>query len=210
MDNTLLQAATASIETIANKALMYDPATKKQVAAINDILCIDITAPLRVTLYIRGQDQGVAVLSYCEQPPTATLTGSTTAFATLLQNPQAFANSGITLTGSPGLLQRWQTIIAALEIDWEDAISQVLGDIAGPIASQGIKKTAQWWQSQAKEQQRLLAEYVTEELKWVPSTNEMDCLTHHIAELRLQMDRISARTERLQQAWQTLSQAHLS
>lgn len=203
MDKTLQQAITASVEQIVNKALTYDPATRHNISAISDVLAIDITAPVACTIYFCGQHEGLAALSYYEQTPTTTLTGSASAFIRLLQHPQAFAASGVSMVGSPQLLQQWQAIIEALDIDWEDAISEVLGDIAGPAVTQTLSQSAQWLHQQASEQERLIKEYLPEELQLVPSKAEVEQFYDTVATLRLQMDRISARTERLSQAINT-------
>ncbi|MFT6253833.1 MAG: ubiquinone biosynthesis protein UbiJ [Granulosicoccus sp.] len=208
MDQTIQYAIIAGIEKSINTALTYDPATKKKIAKIHDILAINITSPLATTLYIRGQENGVAIMSYCEETVTSQLEGPAFAFLNLLNNPHALANSGVSLTGSTQLLQQWQTIIETLDIDWEDALSEVIGDIAGPIASKGIKQYIQWWQQQAQEHQRLIAEYLPEELRVVPSKPEVDGFINDISDLNLHVDRIAARVNRIQQAWLDRQKTH--
>ncbi|MGS2717871.1 ubiquinone biosynthesis accessory factor UbiJ [Eionea flava] len=203
MDKTFQQAITASVEKIVNGALAYDPATKNKISAIRDVLAVKITAPVTCTIYLCGQTEGLAALSYYEPAPTTTLTGSTSAFIRLLQHPEAFTASDVSLTGSPQLLQQWQAIIETLDIDWEDALSKVLGDIAGPAVNQALHQSAQWLHTQASEQERLITEYLSEERQLVPSKAEVGQFSDNVAALRLQMDRISARTERLSQAIHT-------
>jgi len=204
VDQTIIQGLTVSIEAVVNTALRYDPASQKKIAAISDILAVEVTTPA-LTLYIRGQADGIVVLSYCEAPVATHLQGSPLDLLALLKQPSNLSNSGVTLAGSTSLLQQWQGILQQLDIDWEDAISQIIGDIAGPLASSGIRASAQWAQSQAKEQQRLIAEYLPEELKVTPSKPEVEQLFDGISHLKLDVDRLEARLKRIQQ---TLDKNH--
>jgi len=208
MDQTIQYAIIAGIEKSINTALTYDPATQKKMAKIHDILAINITSPLAATLYIRGQENGVAIMSYCEATVTSQLEGPAFAFLNLLNNPHALTNSGVSLTGSTQLLQQWQVIIDTLDIDWDDALGDVIGDTAGPIASKGIKQYIQWWRQQAQEHQRLISEYLPEELRVVPSKPEVDGFINDISDLNLHVDRIAARVNRIQQAWLNRQNTH--
>ena len=197
MDPSLITALTAAIETAINTALRYDPASRQQLAQINDILAIESTSP-SITLYCRGSEEGMHLMSHCEEAITTHLKGSPLALLNLIKQPTNLANSGVELAGSIGLLQQWQTLLHTLDIDWEDAISSVLGDIAGPMAANGIRQSVSWAKQQTSEQQRLLKEYLPEELRIVPSKIELDNFYRDVSDLSLDMDRLSARIARLQ------------
>lgn len=205
IDGTLLQAIAASIETTINTALIYDPSSRKKIARLHDTLAINISTPA-ITLYIHGQENGVAVLTYCEAPVATQLSGSAFALMGLLNQPASLANSGVALTGNVHLLQQWQNIVETLDIDWEDAISRVLGDIAGPLVSRNIQRSSVWLTAQAKEQQRLISEYLSEELHVVPSKPEIEAFINDIGDITLHTDRLTARIDALQKQWQTTQQ----
>jgi ubiquinone biosynthesis accessory factor UbiJ len=196
IDKTLIQGLAASIEAAVNTALRYDPSSRQKMAAISDILAIDISTP-QCTFYIRGQEAGIAVLSYCESPIATHLQGSPSALLNLLKQPTHLKNSGVNLVGSVHLLQQWQDILQNLEIDWEDAISRVLGDIVGPLSSTGIKHSAQWIKTQWHDQRRMFAEYLSEELKVIPSKPEVEHFFDKVDDLTLAVDRIAARIHAL-------------
>ena len=203
---SLLTALTAAIETTGNTALRYDPATRQQMSSISDILAIECALPAilpspekTLTLYFHGNEEGIRVMSYCEQPVTTHLKGSPLALLALLRQPTNLANSGVELAGSIGLLQQWQTLLQQLDIDWEDAISRVLGDIAGPLTADGISQTFSWSKQQGEEQQRLLKEYLPEELNLVPSKTELDNFNHAVSTLSMDTDRLKARLSQLEQ-----------
>lgn len=197
-DNTVIQAITAAIELSINTALRYDPSSLQKIANLSDILAVTITTPY-IRLYFHGQTDGIAVLSYSETPATTHLSGSAIDLLSLLKQPTNLANSGVTLVGSTQLLQQWQAVLHKLDIDWEDAISSAVGDnvgdIIGPLATANVKQSVQWAQSQCEEQQRLVSEYLTEELRVIPSKPEAELLYDNIDTLKLQVDRVAARIQ---------------
>ncbi|MGH1484928.1 MAG: ubiquinone biosynthesis accessory factor UbiJ [Cellvibrionaceae bacterium] len=213
---SLLTALTAAIEATVNTALRYDPASRGQIALITDILAIETSLPSvasafaptqTLTLYCHGTEDGIRVMSYCEHAVATHLKGSPIALLSLLKQPTSLANSGVELAGSIGLLQQWQTLLQQLDIDWEDAISSVLGDIAGPMAADGIRRTFSWSKQQQTEQQRLLKEYLPEELNIVPSKTELDNFNQSVSALSVDTDRLNARFSQLKQALEKKAQA---
>jgi ubiquinone biosynthesis protein UbiJ len=201
LDISIVQAIAVSIESIINTALQYDPSSKQKIAQINDILAIRITAP-SMTLYFHGQDDGVAVLSYYEDSISTQLSGSVLALVSLLKQPTSLTNSGVQLSGSVALLQQWQTIVETLDIDWEDALGQLFGnnvvsDTFAPLATGYLKQSAQWAHQQQQEHQRLIAEYLPEELNVVPSKPEVEDFIQQVGGVRSHTDRLTARIQLL-------------
>ncbi len=192
MDPSISAAITASIESIINTALKYDPASKQKIAEINDVLAIESTAPA-LTIYCHGTSDGVRIMSHCEAPTATQLTGTPLALISLLKKPTTLAGSGVELAGSVGLLQRWQSILNNLDIDWEDAISSVLGDIAGPMAGKIISSGLSWSKQQGSEQTHKLKEYITEELKVTPSKAELVAFGDTVNEIKMDAERLQAR-----------------
>jgi ubiquinone biosynthesis protein UbiJ len=199
MDHSIAAALTSGIEAIINRALHYDPATRQQLATLTDILAIESTAPA-LTLYCHGTAEGVRIMHYCEAPISTQLSGRPLALLTLLQKPSSLANSGVELVGNVALLQRWQMLLEQVDIDWEEALSQLLGDIAGPVTANTLRGGFGWTQQQAHDIQRLLKEYLPEEVRLVPSRPELEQFYRAVDELALKTDRITARIAQLQQA----------
>jgi ubiquinone biosynthesis protein UbiJ len=226
LSNSLITGLTAAIETAINAALRYDPASRQQAANITDILAIESTLPPFVShligltqmndennhsfiLYCHGTEDGVRLMNYCEAPVSTHLKGDILSLTSLLKQPTNLANSGVELAGNIGLLQQWQALLQQLDIDWEDAISSTLGDIVGPTVASSIRTGFSWAAQQQQEQQRLLTEYLPEELRVTPSKIEIENFCSDVSGLTLDVDRLSARLsnieERLKQLKDTAS-----
>lgn len=206
----MIQGLTVSIEALVNRALCYDPSSQQAIAAIDQVLAVNIHSGLPLiepglTLYFRGQEDGLAVLSYHEGAPVTQLSGSAISLINLLKQPSNLANSGVTLAGDSALLQRWQHILQQLDIDWEDMISEILGDIAGPLAANKMRDSAHWVSNQVNEQQRLSSEYMIEEARLTPSQQEAEAFFQSITYFKNDIDRLEARIQQLAQ--QQLQQA---
>jgi len=199
MDPTALTFITGSLESLVNTALRYDPASRQALEDLTDILAIESSSP-RFTLYCHGSEDGIRLMTHCEAPVTTQLSGSPLALLSLLKQPSSLANSGVELTGSVGLLQQWQALLHTLDIDWEDAISGIIGDIAGPIMASNLRTGAEWARNQKEVQLRLLKEYLPEELKIIPSKTELALFSQEVSQLVLDTDRLDARLKYLDEA----------
>jgi len=192
VDPSVLSLITGSLESIVNTALRYDPSSRQKVSTLTNILAVQSHSPTFI-LYCHGNEDGIRFMTHCDIPATTTLSGSPLALFALLKQPSSLANSGVELSGSIDLLQEWQSILDNLDIDWEDAISGILGDIAGPMFAQNIRKSTSWAKEQKDEQLRLLKEYLPEELSIIPSKIELDQFYSEVNDLTLDTDRLSAR-----------------
>ena len=201
MDPSLLLLLSTSMEKVINSALRYDPASQKSISQIEHILAIESTIP-QLTLYIHGKQDGIYISSHCESPVTTHLRGTPLALLSLVKQPTNLANSGVELSGRVGLLEQWQQVLQQLDIDWEDAISQVLGDIAGPTIAQGIRTSLGWARDQQQTQQRLLKDYIEEELQLTPTQAELTQFSDGVNQVSQDLDRIDARIAQLKQKLQ--------
>ncbi len=200
-DASTMSGLCHGIEAVINTTLEFDPSTRNNISQINDILAVDCLLPngSTLTIYATGQAQGICLLSYCEQDVTTRISGSPLALLGLIKQPASLANNDVTLSGSAALLQTWQSLLQNLDIDWEDAISRILGDIAGPLTSKGFKQSAQWAKEQFNEQKRLLRECITEEADIFPSKAETEYLSEKVIDIKVDIDRLTAQVNALRQ-----------
>jgi ubiquinone biosynthesis protein UbiJ len=189
-------AITAAIEKVINAALAFDPASKQALSKLTDPLAITTTTP-PLTIYLKGSENGLRVMVHCEEPEITRLKGSPLALLNLLKQPTSLADSGVDLDGRVQTLQKWQDFISNLDIDWEDAISQILGDIAGPLTANGIRSGLSWVKQQQQSNETLLKNYLTEELKLTPTKTELENFFQQVQNLSQDTDRLEARIEKI-------------
>ena len=203
LDPTLSTAALAALESAINTALKYDPGTRAALTKLaGQILALESTQP-PFTIYLQATDTENQTLRVFADPdkqssPTTQLSGPLLAIAALaLKDSSTLANSGVAVMGSTALLSDMQTILSQLDIDWEDALNQVMGDLLGHSMANKIRFLAGWTQHRLQSGQRLISEYLTEELKSLPAKPELESFYQQVDELRMNVDRLEQRIARI-------------
>ena len=194
MGITLSTAAVAGLESLINAALRYDPATRLKLGRLaNRVLAVEISAPA-ITLFITADDQGLCLMNHWQGEVHTRLKGSLPALLKLARNPgTSFAQSGVEVMGDTSLLVELQALLKNLDIDWEEALSQLLGDVLGHQSAQVIRSGLGYTRERSSEARRLLSEFLTEEVRSLPSKLELEDFYQQVDELRLRLDRLEAR-----------------
>lgn len=201
VDPTLSTAATVALETVINQALRYDPATRLRLQGLaGKSLAVEILPPLgerRIPLCCHFDDDGVRLSSRIDDPTTC-LRGSLPGLLMLASGDQInLAGAGVEAWGNTALLADIKSIAAGLDLDWEEAINDWLGDIAGHQLAEQARRQFGWVKDRARSGKRLLSEFLTEELRAVPAAAELQQFSEQVDALRLASDRLQARVERL-------------
>lgn len=196
--NLITGAAIAACEKIINKALDYDPATRLALAKLEGkILAVKISVPPCKCVVFFQQDS-LRLMSSWDADVDTEISGSPVALAQLASTPvHNLKNSGVTVAGDLQLLADLQQLINNLDIDWEEMLTQIFGDLLGHQTAEVIRKSANWQKQQAQKIQRLGKEFVTEELQAIPSKFELESFSQQVDELRLAADRLVARVNNL-------------
>lgn len=199
MDHMITAAALASAEKIINTALRYDPATRIGLARLSGkILAVNITAPIAVTLFVMPLDEEIQLMANWDGDVDTRLSGSLMALLQLSTTEvHNLKYSGVTVAGDLGLLADLQALLKNLDIDWEDMLSQFTGDIIGHQTAELIRTKFGWVKDRARSAQRLTKEFLTEELRALPSKPELSDFYRQVDEVRLAVDRAAARVEQL-------------
>jgi ubiquinone biosynthesis accessory factor UbiJ len=191
-------ASLAAIESLINKALQYDPATSQALIECDGkILQINFTAPaIKLTVLI--VENKIRLMSYWDGGVDTQISGSLFALLQLSTTPiHNLKDTGVSVMGDLQLLARLQKILQQLDIDWEEMLSQLFGDIIGHQTAEMIRHKINWTKQRALTTQRLAGEFVTEELGAIPSRIELENFYQQVDELRLAVDRLSAKFDLL-------------
>lgn len=198
MDPMLTTAALASAEKIINAALAYDPASRialEQLAP--QALAIQINSP-DIKIYLVPTPEGINLRGHFEGEITTQLQGTLPALISLIKSDRLnLKDSGVQLFGSTSFLADLQKILKNLDIDWEEMLSQVFGDIIGHQGAELIRSKMSWAKDRANNIQRLTSEFLTEELRVLPNQPELAFFNAQVDELKLGADRVAARLDQI-------------
>lgn len=198
LDATVQTALCAALEKAINGALRYDPGSRQALTRLNgQVLMLDITRP-RLPLYLVPGEEGVLILTQYESEVTTRIQGPLPSLIALARSKRLnLADSGVEVFGSTMLLMELQQLLGQLDIDWEDALNDVVGDLPGHQMAQGIRQLLGWAGHRRHTATRLLGEYLTEELRALPSRAELKHFYREVDELRLAADRLAVRIDTL-------------
>ena len=190
----LTNAGLAAAEKCINKALQYDPATQNALSICEGkILSLHITAPT-TTISVLIQEKSIRLMSQWNGEVDTQLSGSLIALAQISQTPvHNLKDSGVTVMGDLQFLAQLQKILQQLDIDWEEMLTQIFGDLIGHQMAQMLRSKINWTKTRTQTAQRLASEFVTEELQAIPSKIELENFYQQVDELSLAVDRLSAK-----------------
>lgn len=198
MDATISTAARATLEAAINRALVYDPATLLALKKLEgQVLAISISFPA-TTLYLAPSASGIRLLGQFEGDANTHLKGSIVSLLKLATGKRhSFAGSGVEVLGNTALLIELNKIFAQLDIDWEEALSQWLGDTVGPLGASFLRKSFQFSKNEVSAGTRLASEFLTEEYRAIVGKYELDIFYSDVRATQLATDRLSARITKL-------------
>ncbi|HOY24880.1 MAG TPA: hypothetical protein PK002_17115 [Cellvibrio sp.] len=198
MDPMLSTAALASAEKVINAALAYDPASRIALAELSpQVLAVHISAP-DFKVFVVPCAEGIELYGHYEGEITTQLEGTLPALLSLIKSDRLnLKDSGVQLFGSTSFLAELQKILKNLDIDWEEMLSQIFGDIIGHQGAELIRSKMSWTKDRVSNIQRLTSEFLTEELRVLPSKPELAFFNAQVDELKLGADRATARIEQI-------------
>jgi ubiquinone biosynthesis protein UbiJ len=209
MKHFVSSAFCAPAEALLNGLLAQDPGTARRLARHHgQAVRVECTSPLQWQIFILVQEERLSIRSVYEPAPQAEIAASASAFSRLLiggGQTDALFSPDIRLGGDTHLIQDLNQILRDLEVDWEHHFSALFGDVATHQLSQFFGKALEWT---AQTRTTLLAdveEYLHEEARLLPGASEVNHFSNRVDELKLAVDRMNARQQRLLQKLQTLS-----
>jgi ubiquinone biosynthesis accessory factor UbiJ len=194
MDPMVFTAAFVGIEKILKVALAYDPGLR---IALNklapQVLALEISN-INIRCYLAIEPNAIRVLGHFEGETSARVSGTSSALFLLLRNEQTnLKDSGVSISGDVLFVAELQKIINKMDIDWEEMLCAVLGDIAGHQGAEIVRKKIEWTKDRAKNFQRLTGEFLTEEFRVLPSKPETNWFNQQVDTIRLATDRLEKR-----------------
>ena len=191
--------ATTALEKALNQCLRLDAESLHKVTALEGKVIAVVISGFEVQFYLVPTTSGLRVQSVFDGVPDVTLRGGPVSLLRLStsKHPSSLFGDGVSIEGDVDLGRRVQSILDGLDMDWEEQLSRLTGDV---IAHQvgNLFRGAQRWQRQAVETiERDIAEYFQHESRDLVTPLEMNEFLEQIDALRLDGDRLEQRVKRL-------------
>lgn len=188
------------IETGLNQTLSLDPGTRKQMELLSG-KCIRIHCQSpRLLLNILVCEQHLSLSANEALQADVSIKGNASALMKLLvtKNTAKLRQDGIVISGDVGLLGKFQAILQNLDIDWEYQLSKLIGDIPTQFAHDSIHSAGRFAKKTRHNLEEDIDNYLHEEARLFPFETELKEFYQSVDALRLRVDRLKARTGKLQ------------
>lgn len=184
---------TSLLESLLNQLLVLDPQSSARLHKLAG-------KRLRLSLDDFGQALTITVgeqglwLSWMDQEPVDC--AIRTRLAVL---PELRDSANITrlikadlldIEGDPMLAQALSKLVADLDVDWPEQLSQRIGDVPAQLVVQAWQRSSQWLRQQHQDQRQWLRDTLIEEQQLLPSAAEFSLFRSDIQALRARIDRL--------------------
>ena len=196
------RTALEGAETQINAALTKDPASKQALTKLEgQVLLVESTLP-PLTIAIEPTATGIQLHDNWDGNVAVTINGTLIAMAAIAVNAKesiSFSGTGVNVSGNLDTLHQLNKIMGDVDIDWEGALAEIIGDIPAHLIAKGIRNSAVIRKDIVTRASSGLVEVAQEEFNLTPSKNEFEAMIPDIRQLSSDADRLAAKVKRLYQ-----------
>ena len=167
---------------------------------IGKVMGIHIKRP-KIAIFFVFHATGVQLST---EPPE---TVNTEIYTTLFQlmrlkwsKSSSLVNAQFHITGEVETAQLFNELFEKHQIDWEEHLTKIIGDVTAHKMMQLLRKPAGFVKNNKEKMAQDVTEYCQEEAMLLPSNNEVEIFRRDVDELRLKIDRLNAKITLLRSA----------
>ncbi len=192
-----------AIEEAINRYLALDPVSLARLSAYCDkIVAVEVSG-LNFAFYITIKEKGV-IVSWQEPDHIDTwLIGTPVSLMKMGLSNKAVDTENIMFSGEVEIRgdvelgQALKTVFNEIDVDPEEQLSKITGDVVAHQVGNLVRGGAQWGKKSLQTLEFDLAEYLQEEIHLVPRREEVSSFLSEVDQLRSDVDRMEARVKRL-------------
>lgn len=193
----------SALDVALNSYLRLDAETLRRLAALSGkVIAVDLRG-LDLVFYLLPHAEGIRIEGvYDAGVPDASLSGAPLALARLgiaKHEKGTLFNGDVEIRGDIELGQRFKAILDDIDIDWEEHLSRITGDVLAHQVGNVTRGMLAWGRNALDTVSRDVVEYLHEESRDLPTRNEVDEFLAGIDMLRSDADRLEARVQRLRE-----------
>jgi len=187
------------MEVALNRALQLDDHTLKQVIALQGkIIGIELRG-LDMRFYLAPALDGVQVLTECGAGADTTIRGTPFSLlqTAISDDRKTLFKGDVVIDGDMALGQKFQNILDGLEMDWEEPLSNLIGDIGAHQVGEAVRGFSRFAKFAINSLATSSVEYFQEESKDIVNPVELSRFTDKVDVLRSDADRLEARFNKI-------------
>ena len=182
-------------KAINNYIALDSEAPEKLTAFDGKLICIEVLA-VNKNIYLFVEGAHIEVMQDSDLEPDTIISGTPAALLKLGIKrdaaPLLFARE-IEIRGDVRLGRQFKALLAEMDIDWEEQLATIVGDVAAHHVMQVFNGLRDWGRSAAENFTDDVGEYLQEESRDVVSGAEMEAFFDDVDVLRNDTDRLEAK-----------------
>jgi len=154
----------------------------------------------KLSLYILFKKESVQLKKQYEDFVDLKLTGTALSFGAFSINVDeqvSFFDSGIDVSGDQEVLSQLQKLLKNLDIDWEAALSDIIGDIPAYAIGRSVRSSLQWKRNILKRTTEVAVEFGQEEIQIIPSPVEAIDFADSVKKIQNEVERLNLKVNKL-------------
>lgn len=192
-------AALATLEQALNAALALDPKTGERLTRMEGkVIALELSG-IGIKLYLQPADGGLRLMGHFDGQADTTLRGAPLSMLRMSsgRTGEGMFRGGVEIDGDVELATRFQRVLEKLDVDWEEHLSRLSGDIVAHQLGNAVRGLFSWGQRSSEHLGDDLADYLQEEQEVLPVGWEVNEFIDSVDALRSDVDRLEARVKRL-------------
>lgn len=187
------------LEEVGNHALRFDPETCRRLGELDGrIICLRVLRPPLepLDILLAPSEAGLRRVQEPAAAADVTISASSVVFARLAMG-RSLAAGEIQISGDVKLGQTFQHVLEHIQIDWEEALSRLTGDIVAHQIARAARHAAAWGRGASDTLQRDAAEFLQEEARLLAPRADVERFLDAVDRLRADAERLAKRLDRL-------------
>ncbi len=185
-----------ALTTAINKALALDPELSEKMAILAGRVISLHFKGIDKTLYFLPDNHHLQVLTYYDGNVDTGISGTPLSVIKMLVKPNVatmLLKGEVEISGDTHLGNTFKKLFREMEINWQQPLSQIIGDSATQGLEQSVKHFNQWWSKSFSSLGQDASEYLQEESRDVVTEAEQEIFNQQVDTLRNDIDRLEAR-----------------
>lgn len=190
------------LEKALKAYLQLDPDSTQKVAKLDGKLVALELRGLNMTLFFVGEQHKLAIRSIADETVDAVISATPLMLAqmTLQKTASKAVFSGqMKISGDLDSAQALQDILADVDIDWEEHLAGLVGDVVAHQVGRSVRGLFNWATNSGSSLQEDLSEYLLHEAKLLPDAEDIENFLNKVDTIRADIDRFSVRLDRYEQ-----------
>lgn len=190
-----------ALEKALNHALALDESTNEKMQKLDNKVLEIIIKPLDIFFFMTFVNSKLKLLKESAQKPDIIIHSNPIGLIKLSLLPasksRSLFNDKTKISGDVELGQKVKQLFSELDIDWEGHLAHFTGDVVAHQIGSMYRSGRSFKDKISKSLKRNIVEYFQEEIREIPSLEEVEDFYNDVDELSLRTERLSAHINKI-------------